>query len=325
MTSIYSFKSIIGNAILEYLDYNRALGKNYSSEQEYLAKFDRYLISLAVNKAESITPAVLNNFLKQTRYTPRVYNARINLLKHFFDWLILQNRLSINPINVPKQPNHQPMKPFIFTLDQVRQLFKLAAELPPHYRLLHRGETYHLAFALMYCLGLRVGEVARLFRKDTDLTQRIMTIRETKFSKSRQIPFGPKLGNAIEAYMSLNDSVCSNLGANDPLLSYHHDKKLPIKNNGRSISHCFHKLIPTLGLSVPEGVQYPRAHHLRHSFAVATLLRWYREGINPATRLIHLTTFMGHVDPCSTAVYLTITAELLQQANDRFEEFATSK
>ena len=66
----------------------------------------------------------------------------------------------------------------------------------------------------------------------------------------------------------------------------------------------------------------PRAHHLRHSFAVGTLLRWYREGINPAERLLHLSTFLGHVDPSSTAVYLTITAELLQEASDRFARFA---
>jgi integrase len=75
-------------------------------------------------------------------------------------------------------------------------------------------------------------------------------------------------------------------------------------------------------LTVPPGFQSPRAHHLRHSFAVATLLRWYREGINPGERLIYLSTFMGHVDPSSTAVYLTITTDLLQQANERFEQFA---
>jgi RNA:NAD 2'-phosphotransferase (TPT1/KptA family) len=61
---------------------------------------------------------------------------------------------------------------------------------------------------------------------------------------------------------------------------------------------------------------------LRHSFAVGTLLRWYREGIEPQDRLLHLSTFMGHAQPSSTAVYLTITADLLQEANHRFERFA---
>jgi len=65
-----------------------------------------------------------------------------------------------------------------------------------------------------------------------------------------------------------------------------------------------------------------RYRHKRHSFAVATLLGWYRSGVDPGQRLLHLSTFLGHVDPASTAVYLTITSELLAAAAKRFERFA---
>src|SRR5208283_402059 len=106
----------------------------------------------------------------------------------------------------------------------------------------------------------------------------------------------------------------------NPLLSFSKDKKKPLYP--KSISHAFHQLVGSLELTVPPGVAAPRAHHLRHSFAVGTLLRWYQSGIDPAQRLIHLSTFLGHVDPTSTAVYLTITADLLQEANKRFERFA---
>ena len=78
----------------------------------------------------------------------------------------------------------------------------------------------------------------------------------------------------------------------------------------------------TLELPVPAGVSPPRLHSLRHSFAVGCLLRWYREGLDPAARLHQLSTFMGHVDPSSTQVYLTITPALLEEANRRFERFA---
>jgi integrase len=80
--------------------------------------------------------------------------------------------------------------------------------------------------------------------------------------------------------------------------------------------------VPQLGLSIAPGVSPPRVHDLRHVFAVGTLLRWYREGVDPATRLFRLSTFLGHVNPTSTAVYLTITSELLAAANRRFEGFA---
>jgi integrase len=90
----------------------------------------------------------------------------------------------------------------------------------------------------------------------------------------------------------------------------------------RSASLTFHRLVIELAFPVPVGVRSPHLHCLRHSFAVGCLLRWYREGLDPSTRLFQLSTFMGHVDPASTAVYLTITPELLTEANRRFEAFA---
>ncbi|MHB8555921.1 MAG: tyrosine-type recombinase/integrase, partial [Candidatus Dormibacteria bacterium] len=60
----------------------------------------------------------------------------------------------------------------------------------------------------------------------------------------------------------------------------------------------------------------------RHSFAVGCLLRWYREGLDPSSRLLQLSTFMGHVSVNSTSVYLTITPGLLDEANRRFEAFS---
>ena len=65
-------------------------------------------------------------------------------------------------------------------------------------------------------------------------------------------------------------------------------------------------------------------HDFRHRFAIRTLLGWYRSGIDPAQRLLYLSTFMGHVALSSTAVYLTITEDLLREANVRFERFAGS-
>ena len=87
-------------------------------------------------------------------------------------------------------------------------------------------------------------------------------------------------------------------------------------------SQTFHHLVPRLGVTVPPGVAAPRLHDLRHAFAVGTVLRWYRAGVDLSGRLFHLATFLGHVSPSSTAVYITITAELLHEANRRFETFA---
>ena len=104
----------------------------------------------------------------------------------------------------------------------------------------------------------------------------------------------------------------------DPLFSF--DGRRCV--NPCSASQTFHRLVGQLDLPVPDGVSAPHLHSLRHSFAVGCLLRWYREGIDPSTRLYKLSTFMGHVNPASTAIYLTITPQLLAEANQRFESFA---
>lgn len=105
-----------------------------------------------------------------------------------------------------------------------------------------------------------------------------------------------------------------------PLFSFREEYTKALRQE--SISQTFHRLILKLGLAIPAGIDPPRLHCLRHSFAVQTLLRWYRTDVDPGRRLFHLATFMGHVSVESTAWYLTITDELLKEANRRFERFA---
>src|SRR6201995_1758484 len=173
-----------------------------------------------------------------------------------------------------------------------------------------------MIFSLLYGLGLRVGDAVRLKLGDVDLQRDTLFVRETKFSKSRIVPFGPKLAARLCHYVE--ERTGDKAEAERPLFSF--------TNRGcirpETVSHTFHGLVPKLDLHLPPGVSPPRLHDLRHAFAVGTLLRWYREGIDPNCRLIHLSTFLGHVDPNSTAVYLTITEELLREADRRFRAFA---
>ena len=141
-------------------------------------------------------------------------------------------------------------------------------------------------------------------------------IRETKFGKSRLVPFGPRLGEHIEAYLIRRIEWYGPWQPDDPLFSFsngHQGQLCP-----ETISQAFHHLLPTIDLSLAAETNPPCLHCLRHSFAVQTLLRWYRSGINTRQTLASF-TFMGHSDPASTSWYLTITDGLLSEANQRFE------
>jgi integrase len=181
-----------------------------------------------------------------------------------------------------------------------------------------RGATYHAIFAILYGLGLRVGEVCRLRLKDLDLNRQLLVVRETKFYKSRLVPFGPRMMALLREYQQVRVQQLGGLVADLPVFSFTARGEI----HPCTISQTFHALVPRLGLEIPAGCSPPRLHDLRHSFAVGTLLRWYRSGTDPGAGLLKLATFLGHVDANSTAVYLRITTALLQEANRRFQVFA---
>ncbi len=190
--------------------------------------------------------------------------------------------------------------------------------LPAKGGTLLRGPTYRAMFAVLYALGLRVGEACRLQCKDVDRERRLLIVRDTKFGKSRLVPFGPNVGALLAKYLERRFPGENTLPSDAPVFSLR--GKRPI--NPCTVSQTFHAILPQLDLSLRPGVASPHLHDLRHSCAVRALLRWYRQGEDPSARLLHLSTFLGHANPESTALYLTITSELLEQASRRFERYA---
>lgn len=317
------FKSPLAGEIERFLTHHRALGKRFETEEAALGLLDRYLVEREVPTLEAITSALLTDFLAaRPRTRPRSYNHLLNVLQRLFDWLTSQEVIPQSPLRILPQRTTAMRRPFLLEPNQVEQLLAAAAALPDARRTVRRGATYRMAFALMYALGLRVGEVARLRRHEIDFQQRCLVIRQSKFAKSRLLPFGPRLATQLHSHCQEQQARFGLLAPDDPVFSLTRDGRTPLSSH--SMSRTFQRLLPTLALTAPAGVAPPRLHCLRHSFAVGTLLGWYRAGIDPNPRLIHLSTFLGHVNPASTAVYLTITAELLGEANQRFARFAAS-
>ena len=131
----------------------------------------------------------------------------------------------------------------------------------------------------MYALGLRVGEIVRLCHMDVDLKRRLLVIRETKFGKSRLVPFGPNIGEHIETYLASRVEWYGQWQPDDPLFSFSNDRRRPLRPE--TISQTFQQLLQQVNITLKNGVDPPYLQCLRHSFAVQTLLRWYRSGIDP--------------------------------------------
>jgi integrase len=167
---------------------------------------------------------------------------------------------------------------------------------------------------LLASCGLRISEACRLDEGDVDLDEGVLTVRGSKFGKSRIVPVHSTTLGALRIYTGRRDLLCP-----DPASAAFFLNSRGRRLDAHNVSHTFTEILHTAGITAPPGARRPRIHDLRHSFTVATLLAWYRDGGDVAARLPLLSTYLGHVDPKSTYWYLQATPELLQAAADRLE------
>jgi integrase len=314
-----STSTSVEDAVAGFLAHKRAIGRKYHSEEAELRLLVRFAHDRGVAQLDCLNPCLLDEFLgSRPRTRPRSFNHLLGVVGCLIDWAVTNELIESSPLRARRRRVTSGRVPFLFTLTDARTLLTAAAALPDNSRATQRGPTYRAIFALCYGLGLRAGEACGLRLGDVDSARQLLVVIGGKFGKSRLVPHGPRIGELVAEQVERRRADGARLDAHTPLFTF--DGRTCVHPG--SASQTFHHLVPSLGLKIPDGVSPPRLHDLRHSFAVACLLRWYQEGLDPATRLFHLSTFMGHVSPASTAVYLTITAELREEANRRFEAFA---
>ena len=313
------FRSPLGPGIEAFLAHRRALGCRLRTEEMALRLLDRFLLKESIASLDAITPVVIDAFLaSRPRHQPRSYNPLLGTVSRVCDGLAARDRAPPSPVRATRRRATRSRLPFLLDADAARQLLRAAGNLPDVDSTPLRPQVYRTIFALLYGLGMRVGEVARLRVGDIDRARQLLVVGQAKFGKSRLVPFGPRMGQLIFGYLDLLDHHRGPRSPSTPLFSFR--KAEPI--HPATIRHVFQELMPQLGLAIPEGTARPCVHCLRHSLAVGTLLRWYRSGVDPGSRLFQLSTVLGHVNPASTAVYLTVTTDLLSEANQRFERWA---
>lgn len=304
----------LAGAVADFLAHKRALGRKYRTEEATLRLLVAFAGERGVEHLGQLTAVLLDEFVEsRPRERARSFNHLVGILACFLDWAVTQQRLVGSPLRRTRRRETAVRLPFVLDATQASQLLEAAAALPDNSRATGRGPTYHRIFALCYGLGLRAGEACGLRIGDVDADRQLLVVRGGKFGKSRLVPHGPRIGALLARQIERRRG-----DGDDPLFSFDGRRSV----HPGTASQTFHRLAVDLAFPVPDGVSTPHLHSLRHSFAVGCLLRWYREGVSPSTRLFQLSTFMGHVDPASTAIYLTITPQLLAEANQRFETFA---
>ena len=203
-------------------------------------------------------------------------------------------------------------RPHIYTTEEVRRLLD-AALRDPSPRAPLRPLTLYTMLVLAYCAGLRLAEIVGLKLGDLDLNTDCIEVGDTKFFKSRRLPLSATAMTALRDYLKARAKAGAPTESDAPVF-WHAKGGYGYVAAGANL----HRLIRVVGLKRAGGRTGARVHDLRHAFVVHRMTKWYEQGINPQTRLPYLAAYLGHRNIHSTLVYLTITQELLQHANERF-------
>jgi len=238
-------------------------------------------------------------------------------LNGFFQFAVSRGHLDEAPLpkELPKQP--PTLVPYIYSREELRRLLEAIPSFR-HFPKRIEPPTVRAILLVAYGAGLRRQEILDLSLADVDLPNRLLTIRDTKFFKSRLVPIGQDLTKVLSNYASWRATAHPAAGT---------DSTFFLGRDGAAICratlhHAFYRLREHVGVRRSDGGRYqPRFHDLRHTFAVHRLTAWYRQGADVQRLVHHLSVYLGHVDLAATQVYLTMTPKLLEQANRRFERY----
>jgi site-specific recombinase XerD len=220
------------------------------------------------------------------------------------------------PTQIPKKPPSGA--PYIYTHEELRRLLETAENFSKPTRQIE-SDTLRTLLLLLYGAGLRVGEALALNLSDVDLTSAMLTIRDTKFYKTRLVPLGINLNQVLKNYAESRQQADRPQADDSPFLIGKNGARLAYPTVNRS----FNQVRAESGIQRSDGARYqPRLHDLRHSFAVHRLTTWYRAGADVQRLLPKLSTYLGHNNLSATQVYLAMTPELLQAAAVRFAQYA---
>ncbi|WP_234705273.1 tyrosine-type recombinase/integrase [Sinorhizobium meliloti] len=243
------------------------------------------------------------------------WSRRLGMVRGFANWLQgIDQRTEVPPPGLVCG-KYRRSRPYIYTPDQIAAIVAEAARLPSCYGL--RGWTCSTLFGLIAVTGLRVSEAIGLDEGDVDLDATVLTVRRGKNGKSRFVPITTCAAGRLDAYRTERDRILGT-GAK-PFFRFESGER-PTDCGAR---YNFAQVSQRIGLREPQDFtrhgRGPRIHDLRHTFAVRTIMDWYRNGLDADREMIKLSTFLGHTDPEHTYWYIEAVPELLQLAADRAE------
>lgn len=300
----------------QYVTFKQSLGMRFRTESVTLKAFCRAMGDIDITQ---VNPKSVQDYLAGTGPITGFWHRKFQALSGFYRYAITRGHVSLSPLPLipPKRP--APFKPYIYTHVEYRSLVEMAHVLDRSLRCQVQAVAFRTLLLLLYGTGLRISEALSLTLTDVDLGASLLTIRNTKFFKTRWVPIGPQLSTVLIAYAKIRRRL--------PHPARHESAFFATRRGAAlsrsTVERIFRILCEHAEIRRADGGRYqPRLHDIRHTFALNRLISWYREGADVQRLLPFLSTYLGHVDVTATQRYLTMTPELLHEASLRFEQYA---
>jgi site-specific recombinase XerD len=299
----------------QYVNFKQSLGMCFLSQLRILRSFCRMVGDKDINEIEADS---VSAFISGKGPVTSFWHQKFTIIKGFYRFAIARRYVDISPLPkiIPKRP--EPSPPYIYTTEELRRLLKATDTLETPLSIL-QAITFRTLLLVLYGTGMRISEALSLALKDVDLLDCLITVRESKFFKSRLVPIGSTLTKTLKAYVDKRTQLPCPAGDQSALF---------VSRTGNTIGYdrvndIWQILRKRADIYRKDKARYqPRIHDLRATFAVHRLISWYREGADVQRMLPLLSTYLGHQNIIGTQRYLPMIPELLDEARHRFEQYA---
>ena len=304
----------------QYLVERRRLGFSGRSEKYPLRSFAKYV--QAIGHRGSLTIEVMANWARCDSHgsdDPLTWARRLKKLRTFLRWLQQFEPRTEVPDDSVFGRLPERLSPHIYSDQEIIDLLAAARRLGPAPGL--RGAVYETLFGLIASTGMRISEALGLRNDDVDLKYGMLSIHQTKFGKSRQVPLHPSAVEALRRYRWIRDLAGDFAQEDAPLFIGTRGRRRGLPLDSRQVHRVFIALREQLGWRNRGAHHAPRIHDLRHTFVVRRILLWQSQGADVDQAMLSLSTYVGHAMVTNTYWYLSAVPELMALAGRRFESY----
>lgn len=296
-------------SLKDYVEMRRSLGFKLEHANKYLIDFVSFMES---KNASFITTQLALEWAQQpSSARPATWAGRLSAIRGFAVYRqATDGRTEIPASNLLPTAGFR-LKPYLYTNEEITRLMNAALEMPAA-GLLPR-QTFYCYLGLLSVTGMRPGELIQLKLADVDLVGGLLTVKESKFGKSRLIPLHDSTVQALAKYAELREKVLHRPS------TYFFISSVGTKLSDSVVRRAFYQLSRHTGLRGRNARNGPRLQDFRHRFAIETLSKFYRDGEDAERWMPVLSTYLGHASINDTYWYLNACPELMEQAVHRLE------